>query len=225
GRRADRQGVRLRCDRQPLEGHVVTGRAVPEPHVRLRRDRGDLVSFFRSRWLEVPDGVRDAASPGLPAGFRAAGLAAGIKPSGATDVGLLVSDAPETTSAARFTRSGVLAAPVLVTQERSEIRALRALVVNAGNANAATGTQGIEVALRMQAAAAAAAGVEQDRVAVASTGVIGAPLDGEAVAAGRAAPRPPPRRGGGAHLPGPGPDTPPPPEPGGAGGRASGRRR
>ena len=145
------------------------------------------MSFFRSRWLEVPDGVRDAASPGLPAGFRAAGVAAGIKPSGATDVGLLVSDAPETTSAARFTRSGVLAAPVLVTQERSEIRALRALVVNAGNANAATGTQGIEVALRMQAAAAAAAGVEQDRVAVASTGVIGAPLDGEAVAAGIAA--------------------------------------
>ena len=98
--------------------------------------------FFSSRWVEVPEWVREDAAGGLPAGFRAAGVAAGIKPSGGTDVGLLVSDAPETTSAARFTRSGVLAAPVLVTRERARLDALRVVVANSGNANAATGGRG-----------------------------------------------------------------------------------
>ena len=142
------------------------------------------MSFFRSRWVDVPEGVREAAAPGLPAGFRAAGVAAGIKPSGARDVGLLVADAEATTSAARFTRSGVLAAPVVVTRERARTGALRAIAVNAGNANAATGAPGLEVAARMQAAAADAVGTTPDRVAVASTGVIGVPLDAEAVIAG-----------------------------------------
>ena len=142
------------------------------------------MSFFRSRWVDVPDGVAEAAVPGLPAGFRAAGVAAGVKPSGGRDVGLLVADAPATTSAARFTRSGVLAAPVLLTRERSRLDALRAVAVNAGNANAATGAAGLEAAARMQAAAGAAAGVATEQVAVASTGVIGVPLDADAVVAG-----------------------------------------
>jgi glutamate N-acetyltransferase/amino-acid N-acetyltransferase len=136
-----------------------------------------------SRWIEVPGHVTELGG-GLPAGFRAAGVAAGLKPSGSPDVGLLVSDAPDTVSAARFTRSGVLAAPVLLTQEGCRLAGLRAVVANAGNANAATGRRGLEDAARMQAAAAAAAGVPEDRVAVASTGVIGVPLDIERVVAG-----------------------------------------
>ena len=119
--------------------------------------------FFSSRWVEVPEWVREDAAGGLPAGFRAAGVAAGIKPSGGTDVGLLVSDAPETTSAARFTRSGVLAAPVLVTRERSRLDALRVVVANSGNANAATGGRGLDDAAKMQGAAAMAGGVEADQ--------------------------------------------------------------
>jgi glutamate N-acetyltransferase/amino-acid N-acetyltransferase len=142
--------------------------------------------FFVSRWVEVPDWVREDAAGGLPAGFRAAGVAAGIKPSGGTDVGLLVSDAPQTTSAARFTRSGVLAAPVLLTQERSRVDALRAVVANSGNANAATGGRGLDDAAKMQGAAAMAAGVPPEHVAVASTGVIGVPLDSRAVVSGLA---------------------------------------
>jgi glutamate N-acetyltransferase/amino-acid N-acetyltransferase len=142
--------------------------------------------FFSSRWVEVPEWVREDPNGGLPAGFRAAGVTAGLKPSGGTDVGLLVSDAPETTSAARFTRSGVLAAPVLLTQERARLDALRAVVVNSGNANAATGGRGLDDAAKMQGAAAMAAGVEADRVAVASTGVIGVPLDSRAVVGGLA---------------------------------------
>jgi glutamate N-acetyltransferase/amino-acid N-acetyltransferase len=143
------------------------------------------VSFFRSRWVPAPEGVREVAG-GLPQAFRAAGVAAGIKPSGGPDVALLVCDAPEATSAARFTRSGVLAAPVLVTQERCRLDALRAVAANAGNANAATGAVGIEAATRMQDAGARAAGVALEQVAVASTGVIGVPLDADAVAGGLA---------------------------------------
>ena len=129
-----------------------------------------------SRWVELPDHVTELPG-GLPQGFRAAGVACGLKPSGARDLGLLVSDSRSTVSAARFTRSGVLAAPVLLTQERCRPAGIRAVVANAGNANAATGRRGLEDAARMQRAGAAAAGVPEDCVAVASTGVIGVPLD------------------------------------------------
>ena len=70
----------------------------------------------------------------------------------------------------------MLAAPVVLCQERCRLDALRAVVANSGNANAATGRRGLEDAARMQGAAAMAAGVHEDRVAVASTGVIGVPL-------------------------------------------------
>ncbi len=142
------------------------------------------MSFFGSRWVEVPEGLADVAataSPTLPRGFRAAGVAGGLKASGARDVGLLVSDEPGTVSAARFTRSGVLAAPVVVTKERTRLDALRAVAVNAGNANAATGRPGLDEAAKVQGAAAIAAGVPVDAVALASTGVIGVVLDGSAV--------------------------------------------
>ena len=129
---------------------------------------------WSSRWVQPPAGVTERE--GLAAGFRAAGVRAGIKPSGDPDLALLVSDEPDTVSAARFTRSGVLAAPVVLCQERCRLDALRAVVANSGNANAATGRRGLDDAARMQGAAAMAAGVHEDRVAVASTGVIGVPL-------------------------------------------------
>jgi glutamate N-acetyltransferase/amino-acid N-acetyltransferase len=132
--------------------------------------------FFTSRWVEVPAHLTELDGTGLAPGFRAAGVAAGIKPSGVPDLGLLVCDAHEPSSAARFTRSGVLAAPVLLCTERCELGMLRALVVNSGNANAATGRPGFEDAIRMQGAGAIAAGVPENGVAVASTGVIGVPL-------------------------------------------------
>jgi len=142
-------------------------------------------TFFRSRWVEVPDGVTEAPG-GLPDGFRAAGVAAGLKASGKPDVGLLVCDAPDATSAARFTRSGVLAAPVVVTKDRARLDGLRAVAANSGNANAATGGRGLDDAAKMQGAAAIAAGVPHEQVAVASTGVIGVPLDTQAIVSGLA---------------------------------------
>jgi glutamate N-acetyltransferase / amino-acid N-acetyltransferase len=138
---------------------------------------------FESRWVETPEHVTEMPG-GLPEGFRASGVACGLKPSGALDLGVLVCDAPDTVSAARFTRSGVLAAPVLLTQERCRLGGIRAVVANAGNANAATGRRGLEDAARMQGAGAMVAGVLEDRVAVASTGVIGVPLDTDKVIRG-----------------------------------------
>jgi glutamate N-acetyltransferase/amino-acid N-acetyltransferase len=138
---------------------------------------------FSSRWVETPGHVHEMEG-GLPAGFRASGVACGLKPSGAPDLGLLVSDAAGTVSAARFTRSGVLAAPVLLTQERCQLSGIRAVVANSGNANAATGRRGLEDAARIQGAGAMVAGVLEDRVAVASTGVIGVPLDADKVIRG-----------------------------------------
>ncbi|HEX3318023.1 MAG TPA: bifunctional glutamate N-acetyltransferase/amino-acid acetyltransferase ArgJ [Solirubrobacteraceae bacterium] len=138
------------------------------------------MSFFDSRWVPRPEHVAELAGA-LPRGFRASGVAAGIKPSGNRDLALLVCDAPEGASAARFTRSGVLAAPVLLTQERCRLGALRAVVANSGNANAATGRRGLEDAAKLQDGAAAAAGLPPEQVAVCSTGVIGVPLDADAL--------------------------------------------
>jgi glutamate N-acetyltransferase/amino-acid N-acetyltransferase len=132
------------------------------------------VSFFASRWVRAPAPARE--SSGLPAGFRAAGVACGIKADGGPDLALLVCDGPEPVSAARFTRSGVLAAPVLVCRERCRLDALRAVVANSGNANAATGGVGLDAAAKVQGAGAIVAGVPEAQVAVASTGVIGVPL-------------------------------------------------
>jgi glutamate N-acetyltransferase / amino-acid N-acetyltransferase len=142
-----------------------------------------------SRWIETPGHVREAADGRLPAGFRAAGAAAGLKPSGALDIGLLVCDEPACVSAARFTASGVLAAPVIVTQDRCKLDAIRVVAANSGNANAATGRPGLDEAARMQGAAAMAAGAEVERTAVASTGVIGVQLDGQKVIKGLLAAR------------------------------------
>ena len=142
------------------------------------------MNLFASRWAPLPEGVRAVSGGGLAPGFRAGALAAGIKPSGKLDLGLLICDEADATSAARFTRSGVQAAPVLLTRERSELSKLRAVVVNSGNANAATGQEGFEVAAAMQDAPAAALGVGAHQVAVCSTGVIGVQMDSEPVVAG-----------------------------------------
>jgi glutamate N-acetyltransferase/amino-acid N-acetyltransferase len=134
------------------------------------------MSFFASRWVPCPEHVTELGGDGLPAGFRATGVAAGIKESGAPDIGVVVCDAPDATSAARFTASGTQAPPVLLCRERARLDALRAVVVNSGNANAATGRPGFENAAKMQGMGAMVAGIKEDQVAVCSTGVIGVPL-------------------------------------------------
>jgi glutamate N-acetyltransferase/amino-acid N-acetyltransferase len=120
-----------------------------------------------------------------PLGFRFAGVAAGIKKSGAPDVGLLVADAPAACGAV-FTRNRMRAAPVELSVARTRRGLLEAVVVNSGNANACT-PDGARDAAEMARRAARAAGVAEERVAVASTGVIGEPLPMARVARGIAA--------------------------------------
>jgi glutamate N-acetyltransferase / amino-acid N-acetyltransferase len=141
---------------------VSTGEPIPTPQ-----------PFFRSRWVPTPGHVRELApNSGLPDGFRASGVPAGLKVSGNPDVGLLVCDSPTPVSAARFTATGTPAAPVLVCQERCRLGALRAVLANSGCANAATGRRGLDDAAKTQGAAALAAGVDPAEVALASTGAI-----------------------------------------------------
>jgi glutamate N-acetyltransferase/amino-acid N-acetyltransferase len=141
--------------------------------------------LFGSRWSEQPRHVRELGrGAGLPRGFRASGVACGMKPSGNRDLGLLVCDGPSASSAARFTVSGTAAAPVLLTRERCRLRELRAVLANAGCANAATGARGLEDAARTQEAAATALALDPAEVALASTGAISHYLPVEAMLAG-----------------------------------------
>jgi glutamate N-acetyltransferase/amino-acid N-acetyltransferase len=141
--------------------------------------------FFRSRWVAAPSHVKELdLAAGLPRGFRAAGVAAGIKASGKPDVGLLVCDSEQPASAARFTATGAPAAPVLVSRERCQLDSLRVVLANSGCANAATGRRGIDDAAKTQGAAAAAAGVDASRVLLASTGGISHHLPVDAMVKG-----------------------------------------
>lgn len=149
-------------------------------------ERLECPSIFESRWVDAPQGAELLDPNTLPKGFRAGGVAAGIKPSGKPDFGIIVSDVEDTVSAARFTVSSAPAAPVQVCRTRVDLAAIRACVVNSGNANAATGPFGRDNAFYMQGAGAMACGVPEGRVAVASTGVIGQQLDTRAVTQGAA---------------------------------------
>jgi glutamate N-acetyltransferase/amino-acid N-acetyltransferase len=141
-------------------------------------------TFFRSRWVEEPAGV-ELLDPATPApGFRAGAAHCGLKGGGKTDVGLLVCDAPEVSSALLLTRNASAAAPVRVCRDRVERGAVRAAVVNAGNANAETGERGLADAWAMCERAAAELGLDPTAVAVAETGVIGVPLPIDAVLGG-----------------------------------------
>jgi glutamate N-acetyltransferase / amino-acid N-acetyltransferase len=133
-------------------------------------------TFFRSRWVTAPDGVMELDPAQLAPGFRAAGVACGLKGDGRTDVGLVTCDAEDAASSLLLTRNAAAAAPVRVCRHECDAGEIRAAVVNSGNANAATGEQGYRDALAMRDAAATALGLGGPAVAVAETGTIGVPL-------------------------------------------------
>ena len=141
-------------------------------------------TFFKSRWVEPPAGVELLEPATLAPGFRAGAAHCGLKNGGKTDVGLLVCDAPEVSSAVLLTRNASAAAPVRICRDRVERGAVRAAVVNAGNANAETGEQGLADAWAMCERVGAELGIDATAVAVAETGVIGVPLPIEAVLGG-----------------------------------------
>ncbi len=124
------------------------------PHRALNADAGAAGAVTRAR------------------GFAAAGFTAGIKESGLPDLALLVSDRPAA-AAAVFTQNQTTAAPVRVSQAHAADGRLRAAVVNSGNANCATGAQGLADAREMTRLTASLVGCEAADVFVNSTGIIG----------------------------------------------------
>ena len=147
-------------------------------------DSTAATSFFRSRWVDAPDGVEELDPNQLAPGFRAGGAHCGLKGGGRTDVGLIVCDAERVDSALLLTRNASAAAPIRVCRERCDHGDIRAAVVNSGNANAETGEQGYADALAMSEVAAEQLGLAQPQVAVAETGTIGVPLPVDAVLVG-----------------------------------------
>src|SRR6185312_14223873 len=113
----------------------------------------------------------------VPAGFRLGATACGIKQSGSPDLALI--HAPEGASAAAvFTKNRLCAAPVIVGREHlaSSQGRIHAVIVNAGNANCATGELGVEAARRSCAGVAQALSLQAEQVIPSSTGVIGVPF-------------------------------------------------
>ena len=108
-----------------------------------------------------------------PAGFRAAGLAAGLKASGGADLAVVLNDGPSDAAAGVFTSNRVKAAPVVWTQQVISGGRVRAVVLNSGGANACTGPSGFQDTRQTAERIACAASVSAARVAVCSTGLIG----------------------------------------------------
>ncbi|GGL09096.1 bifunctional glutamate N-acetyltransferase/amino-acid acetyltransferase ArgJ [Mangrovihabitans endophyticus] len=126
-----------------------------------------------------------------PRGFRATGVAAGLKSSGASDVALIVNDGPDSTAAGVFTGNRIKAAPVLWSQQVLKGGVVRAVVLNSGGANACTGSQGFrdthstaEHTAAVLRGGARPALVGAGDVAVCSTGLIGELLPMDRLLAG-----------------------------------------
>ncbi|WP_176012747.1 bifunctional glutamate N-acetyltransferase/amino-acid acetyltransferase ArgJ [Victivallis sp. Marseille-Q1083] len=134
---------------------------------------------FADRIKVIPNG-----SVTSPAGFRACGVTAGFKRSGAPDMALLVSDHPAHFAAA-FTSCTFAAAPVLIDRERARTESrLRAVIINSGNANACTGEPGLRNAETTCSMVAEKLGVPPRQVMASSTGRIGTQMPMETVARG-----------------------------------------
>src|ERR1700756_650985 len=140
---------------------------------------------------EVTDSAKLVHSQGVtaPAGFRATGIAAGIKASGALDLALVFNEGPDSPAACVFTRNRVKAAPVLWTQQVLTTGRLRAVILNSGGANACTGPGGFaDTHATAEAVATALSGWGTEtgaiEVAVCSTGLIGDRLPMDKVLAG-----------------------------------------
>jgi glutamate N-acetyltransferase / amino-acid N-acetyltransferase len=129
-------------------------------------------------WHEISGGVT------APRGFRAAGITAGLKPSGLPDLALILSDV-DAIAAGVFTTSQVRAACVEYCRQRLDAKpTARAILCNSGQANAATGEPGWEDALTSANALAQQLNIAPEAILLASTGVIGQRIKMDALVAG-----------------------------------------
>jgi len=116
-------------------------------------------------------------------GFKAAGIASGLKKNGQKDLGLIYSEVPAKVAGV-FTKNRVKAAPVLLDMELVKSGSCQAIIVNSGNANCCTGEQGLRDAKTMARLTASELEISNELVFVASTGVIGEPLPIEKIKTG-----------------------------------------
>ncbi|WP_309648357.1 bifunctional glutamate N-acetyltransferase/amino-acid acetyltransferase ArgJ [Nocardioides sp.] len=119
-----------------------------------------------------------------PAGFRAAGVAAGLKSTGARDLALVVNDGPTFDSASVFTANRCKANPILWSQEVVKDGVVRAVVLNSGGANCYTGPDGFQTTHAVAEQVAARVGIGAGDVVVCSTGLIGLANDRDDLLAG-----------------------------------------
>jgi len=129
-------------------------------------------------------GLQPHARVELPAGFRAAGVTAGLKASGSPDLALVVNDGPDHHAAAVFTTNRVEAAPVTWSRQVVADGRVDAVVLNSGGANACTGAQGFLDTHRTAEHVADVLGISAGDVVVCSTGLIGELLPMDKVTAG-----------------------------------------
>jgi glutamate N-acetyltransferase/amino-acid N-acetyltransferase len=120
----------------------------------------------------------------VPAGFRAAGVTAGLKASGRPDVAVVVNDGPDHHAAVVLTSNRVQAAPVVWTRQVLSDGRVDAVVLNSGGANACTGPEGFADTHRTAEHVAQVLGVSAGDVAVCSTGLIGERLPMDALLGG-----------------------------------------
>ena len=115
-------------------------------------------------------------------GFKFAGVASGLKKNGKKDLGIIYSENPASVAGV-YTRNQVKAAPVILDMERTAAGTCQAVIANSGNANCCTGEKGMQDAVSMARWTARALDLPEDQVLVASTGVIGEPLDADKIQA------------------------------------------
>lgn len=140
--------------------------------------------LFNSKFIKIPEHVTELpASVTAPQGFIASGVAAGLKLSGKMDMGILLSTV-SCVSAALYTPNAAAAAPIKFCREELSSTEIQGVVVNSGSANACTGDKGLDDARLMSKLAAEKTKIDADKMAVASTGVIGQPLPMDNVASG-----------------------------------------
>src|SRR3981081_150444 len=143
----------------------------------MARRIGGPFREHRAHAMNPPRMQHALSEASLPPGFRFAATACGLKKTGALDLAILSSDVPAS-AAGVFTQNLVVAAPVLISKAhlRASKGRMRAIVVNAGNANCATGAAGHAAAVRTVAETAKGLGCTPEEIFVCSTGVIGVPL-------------------------------------------------
>ena len=115
-------------------------------------------------------------------GFKFAGVASGLKKNGKQDLGLIYSEKPANVAGV-FTRNEIKAAPVILDMQRLAAGSCQAVIANSGNANCCTGEKGMQDAVSMARCTAKALALPEEQVLVASTGVIGEPLDTDKIQA------------------------------------------